>query len=221
MSLPLPPKWLGQPRSPRGAAVWVVAVTAFLALVLWGTDEPGRAIGLALSGYCTTPVFLPSRAAGVEARDGGLVLPQSRLRTRAPLAGVVALLLSFLTTDDVGPALVLVVSLAIVAVLVGQGRDGAIRLDPEGVRLSPRRRLPWSEARPVTRRIGGLRVGDARLHTDRYQADPVVLYWTLHYYATHPESRDELADGRALDRVLRARDEPGLLVDPPLAVAVP
>lgn len=33
--------------------------------------------------------------------------------------------------------------------------------------------------------------------------DPVVLCWTLRYYAAHPEARDELRDGRALARIER------------------
>ncbi len=31
----------------------------------------------------------------------------------------------------------------------------------------------------------------------------VVAYWTLRFYADHPEARPELADARAVDRVAR------------------
>lgn len=34
--------------------------------------------------------------------------------------------------------------------------------------------------------------------------DPAVAYWTLRFYAAHPEARTELTDGRAVERIARA-----------------
>lgn len=40
-----------------------------------------------------------------------------------------------------------------------------------------------------------------KLHPCRFSIGDDATFWLLHYYATHPESRDELADGRAAARV--------------------
>ena len=41
------------------------------------------------------------------------------------------------------------------------------------------------------------------IKADQFDVGAVPLYWFLRYYLEHPEDRPELADGRAVDRLLR------------------
>ncbi|WP_127953291.1 hypothetical protein [Rhodococcus xishaensis] len=38
---------------------------------------------------------------------------------------------------------------------------------------------------------------------DQFEVGAVPLYWFLRYYLEHPDDRRELADGRAVGRLLR------------------
>jgi hypothetical protein len=45
-------------------------------------------------------------------------------------------------------------------------------------------------------------------NADRYGDSGAALYWMTRHYWQHPESRDELVDGRALDRLRREQFDP-------------
>lgn len=149
----------------------------------------------------------------VATRDGALVIPESRQRAAVYLAGGAPLGLGLASAVGM-PWAVLVVAayvVAVAAVLRRNGLGGEVRLDPRGVTFAMRaypRRLEWDEVREVTAtRPSRVAVaapgGGAWVRTDRFDADRLTIYWTLRYYATHPESREELADDRAVERVRR------------------
>jgi hypothetical protein len=46
------------------------------------------------------------------------------------------------------------------------------------------------------------------LNADRYGDSGAALYWMTRHYWQHPENRDELVDGRALDRLRREQFDP-------------
>jgi len=208
MPLPVPPTWPAAPRFRWGPAVpWFVVGTLLVAFGLVLAASPDGAswtnVGLGLYFYSIGVRYGPRRGFGVESRDGALAFPMSRLRTYVPLAGFAAWGLGCVVDGSIGLPLVLalwVVALALVVLINGLG--GEVRLDPEGVSLPPRHRIAWGDE-VTSRRFRTMRVGGVTVRPERYDADPSALYWTLRYSATHPESRDELADGRALDRVER------------------
>jgi hypothetical protein len=45
-------------------------------------------------------------------------------------------------------------------------------------------------------------------NADRYGDSGAALYWMIRHYWQHPENRDELVDGRALDRLRREQFDP-------------
>lgn len=49
-------------------------------------------------------------------------------------------------------------------------------------------------------RLLGAHIG---VPVDSLAVDRTLAYWTLHHYATHPDDRAELADGRAVERAAR------------------
>ncbi len=203
-------------RDPAARLLWL-GIGAFGALGVFNAVEYGPWFG---------------RGAEPVSRGGGLELPFSLLRAWAGLLRTVTLvglgLGSLLAGGRRGilPGLVLV----LVGVLLRTGSQRLV-LTPEAVTYTRGRRtwtLPWSDGvdvaadsdpvllqgpkewyivltsrRPAVTRGRAYGVESARVDADAFAVDPVVAYWTLRFYADHPEARPELADARAVDRVAR------------------
>ncbi|HEX8003179.1 MAG TPA: hypothetical protein VF519_10840 [Mycobacteriales bacterium] len=221
--LPIP---LGWPTGPtrRWWSAFAVGAGAFFgsvaaAALATGGETAWFGFGVAAFLGCVGIAYAPPRRAHAAARDGALVLPTSRRQLVAATAGTVLMALG--SAASLGPAW----GAAFLAVLVVAGGarfaqtrgGGELRLDPEGVTFAFRpygRRVAWTEAGRLTvrrrQRIHLEAPGEGVwLAADRF-ADPLLVYWTLHWYATHPETRAELADGRAVERVRSQA-----LADPP------
>ncbi|MFB9619099.1 hypothetical protein [Brooklawnia cerclae] len=71
------------------------------------------------------------------------------------------------------------------------------------------RAIDWTDLAPASldeaRQSISLRtaVGSLTLGTGLIHSDPRILFDLIEYYRTHPRDREELADGRVLDRLRR------------------
>jgi hypothetical protein len=212
--LPVPPNLTLPPRG-RVRAALAIGGAAFCA-VMGGTaaatgHRPWYFWGLTGFLWSVAVYYGPTRGVGVASRGGALVLPLSKPRRLATLLGSAALAAG--TAATVGfpwNALVLALPIAVAGPrLRRRGLFGAVTLDPEGVSFDVsgyRRRLPWADVRGVvvgrrTRLVVQAPGESVWLGLDPFAADPLVVYWTLRYYAGHPAARAELADERAVERV--------------------
>jgi hypothetical protein len=151
----------------------------------------------------------------------GLVLPYSRLVASAMPVGGAGMGLALLTIPDSSwwprPVGALILAGTAWAAVRARGRY-AVVLGSGGVRLYQGRRTSsagWprdveaydkvSYNNKVTTYHPHVRVGRLPVPVWMLSMPPVVTYWTLRYYARHPEARVELANGRAYRRV-RERD---------------
>ena len=217
MPLPLPPHWPLRPRPGWGpVAGAVLAGTAFLVfgvVAVVAGDPPWLALGLAVFWYALALSLAPRGGTGVESRDGAVAFTKARWRMVAFYGGTSAFGLGLAAELGWPWGLLAVAGYAApLAVFASRGGfGGEVVLDPEGVTFATRRytrRVPWSEAGDV--RVGRRQrllltaVGEGVwVKPQSFAADPLAFYWTLHYYTSHPESRDELGDGRAVERIER------------------
>jgi hypothetical protein len=109
----------------------------------------------------------------------------------------------------------LVLSLAGLAALIKRRETGYLQLGPDAVEsadLLRTRTTRWDDivdvidkAHRQTRNPIVLVVKDAKPvvipNADRYASSGGALYWMVRNYWKHPEDRDELTDGRALERL--------------------
>jgi hypothetical protein len=165
-------------------------------------------------------------------RDGALVLPFSRLRPFAAIAAVAAFGLLALAAgrrgEGWGYGVAALAASGVLAALYLRPWWHALVLSPGDVRKEGPRSsvvIPWEQVagvravdREVRSRYGRAHLPmlvvdatdlssaplrDIEVHAGRVGIGPVPAYWTLRYYAEHPEARVELADQRAVDRVAR------------------
>jgi hypothetical protein len=183
------------------------------------------AAGLALLAFARWP------SSGVPvARHNGLVLPAARSRMVAAVLALVVLdvpvVLAMAGLTGAGYAVpfgVLVLGGALYVAWLRPWAD-EVALTTYGVRYvhgGRRDTVTWDDVAAVSAvteahpRRHGVTVTAPYLCVDGASGkgikipkpvlgvDPVVAYWTLRFYAAHPEARDELVDGRALARVAR------------------
>lgn len=113
----------------------------------------------------------------------------------------------------------LVLSVVSLAALLRSREPGYLRLGTDGIThadMFRERSVRWEDIVDVTDQArrqarnpivfvlqdgGHLVVANA----DRYGDSGAALYWMARHYWNHPESRDELTDGRALDRLRSAQ----------------
>jgi hypothetical protein len=109
----------------------------------------------------------------------------------------------------------LVLSVTGLIALVRSREPGYLRVGADGIEhadMFRTRRARWEDIAEVTDKadkrarnpIVFVVKGDKPVvvpNVDRYGSSGPVLYWMARHYWRHPESRDELTDGRALDRL--------------------
>jgi hypothetical protein len=166
-------------------AATVLVVVSLVTLATDGTEHGFVVLGLGLQWYGISVTFLPRDVLGMEARDGALVVPVSRLRAIAPLAGTAAFTLGWATIMEWPAALLAPVAWGVGVSLGGyrHGMSGEVRIDPDGVAFAYRpyrRRLAWSEVDYVAARKQRVevtsRAGDpVRVHPARFEGDTAGL----------------------------------------------
>lgn len=94
-------------------------------------------------------------------------------------------------------------------------QTGFLRIDPEGIAFADIFRTGsarWDEIQDITdhadnraRNAIALSVGNGKplviANADRFASSGPTLYWMVRHYWLHPEARDELTDGKALQRL--------------------
>ncbi|HJT95768.1 MAG TPA: hypothetical protein VJ777_28145, partial [Mycobacterium sp.] len=107
--------------------------------------------------------------------------------------------------------------------LIVRRRTGYLRLAPHGIEsadIRHTRNASWDDITDITDEapkktshqpiVFGTR--DAKPivvnNASGYAPNGAALYWMIRHYWKHPENRDELADGRALERLRNEQFEP-------------
>ncbi|KUH82063.1 hypothetical protein AU186_09900 [Mycobacterium sp. GA-1999] len=116
----------------------------------------------------------------------------------------------------------LVLSLTGLAAILRRPGAAYLRIGPDGVEnadILRTRNARWADIVDITdmadkrtRNPIVLVLNDAQSivvpNADRYEPDFGPLYWMVRHYWKHPEDRDELTDGRALERLRNAQFVP-------------
>ncbi|MFS0896779.1 hypothetical protein [Mycolicibacterium litorale] len=116
----------------------------------------------------------------------------------------------------------LAISFVSLAALLRSREAGHLRFSVDGIEYADmfrRRSAHWDDVVKITdeanRRtrnpiVVGMRDGKQIVvpNADRYASSGAALYWMARHYWRHPEDREELADGRALDRLRKEQFEP-------------
>ncbi|MDG4663390.1 hypothetical protein [Mycobacterium sp. 236(2023)] len=116
----------------------------------------------------------------------------------------------------------LVISAISLIGMVRTREPGQIRIGPDGVQhadIFGVRTVKWDELVDITdttdkktRNPIVLLTNDSKpivvSNADRYGDSGPALYWMVRHYWKHPENRDELTDGRALDRLRNGQFAP-------------
>jgi hypothetical protein len=118
--------------------------------------------------------------------------------------------------------LLLILSLIGLVALLRRRGVGYLRIGPDGVETADifrTRTARWGDVIDVTDRADNrarnpvvFLLKDTKAiivpNADRYEPNFGDLYWMVRHYWKHPEVRDELTDGRALDRLRNERFDP-------------
>lgn len=116
----------------------------------------------------------------------------------------------------------LVISATGLTALLRSRQSGYVRIGPEGVThadMFRTRSASWREVVDITDRLDTrtrnpivLALDDGKPLTisnaDRYGSGGAALYWMVRHYWIHPENRDQLVDGSALERLRNEDFEP-------------
>lgn len=111
-------------------------------------------------------------------------------------------------------ALLIVSVIGLFAIARSRG-TGYLRIGPEGIASADifrTRTAQWDEVHDITdtadtkaRNPIAVRLRDTKplvvANADRFASSGPTLYWMVRHYWLHPEARDELTDGRALQRL--------------------
>jgi hypothetical protein len=176
-------------------------VLALLMAVAGGKGQkPGVGVAIAAIWCSTAFMYAPRARRGVEPREGRVVFAMSRPRLAAHYAAATVMGVAFAVTYGGSGGLAyagFLVLAVVVSTLLGT-YGGTLTLDAEGVTYARglrRRCASWDAVGPVGAKRWDVIAtrGLGKVSTGMLADDPVVVYWTLHRYATYPEARAELA----------------------------